>query len=309
MESTDKTVRFKGFSKWVQFQVVRVLFVVVQRLPLKVVFFLGTIIGRIAYYCFINKRALVYGNIENLKNWAKETEIQSSILEKETEALTKSLFVRNMENLLSSIFFLNKGKKRLHKSIKIENLELFEKIYAKDKNVIILFAHMGPWELIFQFPNLLSPIIEGSQMGCLYRPFNNYYTNRWYLNQRRRNGMKLFSRDDGFLGMIRFLKKESALFVPFDIRLREGVEVPLFGKPALTANLSTFFYRKTQAPVLSFSITQCGHAQWNLKFFELPTSDIKVEEETLFLKRANQLLEQIILESPCDYFFFQNRYK
>jgi lauroyl/myristoyl acyltransferase len=34
-----------------------------------------------------------------------------------------------------------------------------------------------------------------------------------------------------------------------------------------------------------------------------------VEDGSLFLERSNELLEQIILESPCDYFFFQNRYK
>ena len=309
MNSKDRTTRFKGFDKWIQFQVVRITYFSFQILPLKLVFSIGGLLGGIAFHCFKNRRLQVYENIQHLKIWAQEKGIQNLILAEDTQVLTKTLFVRNMANFLSSICLLNKGKKQLNNAIEIENLELFEKTYAGNKGVIVLFPHMGPWELITQFPNIFSSIIEPGQMGSLYRPLNNYYTNRWYLRQRQRNGMKLYSRDDGFLSMIRFLKKQSVLFVPFDQRLREGVAVPLFGKPAQTPNLSTLFYRKTQAPVLSFSIIQCGHAQWKMKFFQLPISDMNVEDGSLFLERSNELLEQIILESPCDYFFFQNRYK
>jgi len=134
---------------------------------------------------------------------------------------------------------------------------------------------------------------------------------RWIRSQRSAHGLKLFCKDDGFLKIVRFLKESSVLLVSHDQRMREGRQISLFGEAASTSNLFFSLHKMSKVPILSFSLTKVSDAKglkWKFKFYELATSSDQNVEESTFLKHSNALLERVILDSPLDYFFFQNRH-
>lgn len=304
--------KYKSIDKWGSFVLFLFLFNLFKRLPPSCAFRFGQLLGSIVFYCFPSRRKIVINNLERLKKWLFENEVKLSLMDEGTSSLSKKVFKRNFGNLLAAFSLSTRSRDRIEKYIDFDSLNVVQNVLDRGQGAIILFPHMGPWELMSIFGYLFQ---EGSgtpiEFGALYRPLNNFYLDRWLRSERALHGLKLFSKDDGFLKIVRFLKKPSVLLVSHDQRMREGRQVPFFGEMASTSNLFYSLYKMSKVPILSFSLFKVSDPKglkWKFKFYELATSSDQNVDELTFLRRSNALLEQVILDSPIDYFFFQNRH-
>ena len=135
-------------------------------------------------------------------------------------------------------------------------MELLKKAYEKNKGVIVLFSHSGPWELSAILPELIPMAVEKRTVCIMYRPLNNYYFNKWYLRKRGRYGAQLLSSDDGFFKITRLLKRGSFMQIAYDIRMQQGLEVELFDRLASTSKIPYVLHKASKAPVIAVNLVR-----------------------------------------------------
>jgi lauroyl/myristoyl acyltransferase len=310
-QAKDSSKNYKGVDKLLTVSLFFCLYHTLRLFPVKWVFQFGAFVGGLAFHCLKSRRAIVLQNLLRVKAWTTANQKEHGLLDGDPIFLTKQVFKRNFANIVSAISLSGRSPEVIEKFIEFESLELVLSVLKRGKGAIIQFPHMGPWELMSVFYYIFNKSGESHTCGALFRPLNNYYFNRWAFQNRSKYGVQLLSKDDGFLKIVRFLKAPSVLLVSHDQRMREGQRVSLFGEEASTSNIFYSLHKMTDAPILTFSFSKVQRAKelkWKFRFYELSTDGLEAEDEIGLLKRSNELLEQVILDSPLDYFFFQNRH-
>ncbi|MAH39817.1 MAG: hypothetical protein CML08_00215 [Puniceicoccaceae bacterium] len=312
MKQVGDTRKKRGFIRSVcMFSIYYLVHRILINLPLRLSLSIGRCCGHLLYRCFPSRRKIVLKNIQIMKAWAQSKGLSNSLLELEAADLAKSIFIQNLENFIFALVLMSKPQAVIKQHLRFKNFEVIEKAAQDNKSLLILFAHKGPWELL----TLTSQLVPGDLLyrkcvGAIYRPLANPFVDRWIKQIREKNGARLFSREDGFLTMVRFLKARGALFVAVDMRMKQGKPVLLFGKPAASSTIPLKLEKMTGALPLFFVLNKINHTQWEIAFEELPVVDVHTAEgEVAFLRNINEFLEHMIAKNPMDYFFFQDRYK
>ncbi len=99
------------------------------------------------------------------------------------------------------------------------------------KGGFIIGAHLGNWEALA----MIGPLL-GLKTGLIYRPLNNPYIK--FLLERRSRSAKADIYEKGragAMGMIATIRKGGFMLLLADQQLREGLNIPFFGRPAQTA--------------------------------------------------------------------------
>ena len=302
------TILISKALNWITSRIYLVLFLIVERLSLKQADKLGRFLGGLLFYSSIQRRKIVEENVQTLKAWADKRNLKNPLLDQDNKAISKKIYQSNAGNFFYSFALMNKSKATIDKHIKISNLELLKKVYEKNQGVIMLFSHAGPFELTVMLQRLIPTIFNECKMNIMYRPLNNTFTEKWYKRKRERFGAKLFSREDGFLKIIRNIRNGSLVILASDIRMRQGKKVELFDRLASSSKIPHALHKATKAPVVAISYARLDDFSWEIQFNEIGSSRDGVCSEIDLLKATNEHLEQIIFKNPHDYFFFQNRY-
>ena len=294
---------------WIAFRIYMFLFFIVERLSVKHADQFGRFLGGLLFNFSSHRRKIVEENVRTLKAWAKKRNLKNPLLDEDNRTISKRIYQSSAGNFFYSFALMNKSEATIEKNIRIRDLELLKRVYEKNKGMIMLFAHAGPFELTVMLPKLMPSIFNESNIAVMYRPFNNRYINQWYLRKRSRFDAQLFSREDGFFKIIRYIKNGGFMNIAFDIRMHQGEKIELFDRLASTSKIPYALYKATQAPVFVMRFVRVDDVSWEIQFKEILSSRDGFCSEIEFLNAANEHLEKIIFESPYDYFFFQNRYK
>lgn len=304
-----RSVFINEFSSWLASRIYILSFSIVEQLSLRSADKFGRFLGSLLFRLTVNRRKIVEGNVQVLKDWAVKQNLKNSFLDLDNKTITKKIYQYNAANFFYSFALMNKSKVVIENHIKICNLELLNKLHKKNKGVIMLFSHAGPFELPVLLPKLVPSIFDNCKLAGMYRPLNNRYMDKWYLRKRRRFGTLLFSRLDGFLKIIRHVKNGAFMNIAVDVRMRQGEKIELFGKLASTSKIPFALHKATRAPIVFVSFVRADHLSWEIQFEELSLPENGLFSEIDLLKAINQNLEQKIFENPYDYFFFQDRYQ
>ena len=224
----------------------------------------GRFLGGLLFYLSSHRRKIVEENVGTLKAWAEKRNLKNPLLDQDNRTIAKKIYQSNAGNFFYSFSMMNKPKATIEKYVKISdsNIELLKKVHEKNKGLILIFAHAGPFELIVMLPKLIPSIFKESKMAAMYRPLNNSYMNQWYLKKRSRFGALLFSREDGFFKIIRHIKNGGFMYVANDIRMHQGEKIELFDRPASTSKIPHAFHKATQAAVCAISFVRSDDVSW-----------------------------------------------
>lgn len=304
-----RSILFRKYSSWFSSRIYILLFLLVERLPVKFAYHVGRCLGSLLFGLSSYRSNIVVENVRILKVWAAKRNLKNPLLDRENKVIAKEIYQSNAGNFLYAISMMHKPVATIRKYLKINNSEILKKAQEKNKGVIILFSHSGPWELTVMLPELMPTIFQESQMVVMYRPLNNAYFNKWYLRKRSRYGAQLLSRDDGFFKIIRLLKNGSFVNLAYDIRMQQGQKIELFDREASTSKIPYVLHKASKAPVLAINLVRSGDLGWEIQFKEIVPPENSECSEISLLRASNNHLEQMIFKNPYDYFFFQNRYK
>ncbi len=197
-------------------------------LPLPLARAMGSGIGRVVYY-FARRR-----NKIALKN-------MSVGLPDKTEAEHREI-VKKMWRHFGMLFAESAhGTEVLEKSRR-KNMEWVREAQKQGKGGFICTAHFGGWE--FDVAKLVAPDFH---LNPVYRKANNPWLNKILFE--RRPGVKIPKGAAGARLMLETLNKGDFIAILCDQKLREGMEIPFFGKPAMTATAMAALSIKKGAPI------------------------------------------------------------
>lgn len=265
------------------------LFKFLSLFPLIILHSLGTILGKIVYWSSSKYRLRLNNNLE-----------QAGITHLRTQAVNhagKSILELPFVWCANTSTFLSK--------VNVENWEVVQEIIDQKKGVIFLTPHLGCFELSGKVLALRTPIT------CLYRPPRKAFLKPLLEGARADSGMKLAPANlTGVRALAKALKRGEAVgILPDQVPQQgEGVWAKFFGKPAYTMTLSSKLHQMTGAPiVLTYAERLPNGAGYIQRFFPFTEELIGNAEEQA--ATINKAMEQLIQQSPDQYFWSYHRYK
>lgn len=342
--------RFQGPVKYAEYFFARALITVLQRLPVGLAYRLGRTVGWLAWKLMARRRATVRKNLEIVNAWIKGREAcpgasadavvasdassrselapdrsseaseikndasscipRHSSLALPVEAQVREVFQRAGANLFSSFTFNRMSPDQAARHIEIEGVGHLQAALAKGRGVIVLLAHMGPWEALTQLPGLARRKygIE-APFGAIYRALNNHYLDNWYRRQREARGTRLFLSRYKFYAPVDFLRSGGMLGVISDQRASGGEDVLFFGQKTRGTPLPGLLAKRADCPMLAVAVQTVRPMRWRIR--------IQPAEQPVEAKRNRQTLansvaravESSLLQSIEDGFWFHRRFK
>ena len=198
-------------------------------LPLSVARHVGSGIGRVVGLCAFNRNKIA------LKNMSLGLPDKT---DKERREIAKKMWRH-----FGMLFAESAHGSEILKQSRRKNMGLAREALAAGKGGFICTAHLGGWE--FDVATLVSPDFH---LNPVYRKANNPWLNKILFE--RRPGVKIPKGTAGARLMLETLNKGDFIAILCDQKLREGMEVPFFGKPAMTATGMVSLAIKKDAPIL-----------------------------------------------------------
>jgi len=241
---------------------VRLLFLLIRWLPVRIAGGIGAGVGRAAYHLIRKHRHITLGNLARIypekgRAWRQHTARESFA------ELGRSLFEFPHVFLRSRRFLMSR--------VKVEGEAAFHQAIAKGKGVIIIAAHHSNWELGALMFSML-----GYDSSIIYRPMKQTPIENQLLHYRQRFGTIMRSRWEG----IRWLKKDlqagRAIGIMIDQHMSQGEQVPFLGHLANSTMLPAAIARRHGTPVFGAALHRVRHSFcFRLQFWpiDLPPSE------------------------------------
>ena len=182
-------------------------------------------------------------------------------------------------------------------------------IARRDAGQPMLFfsAHLGNWELTYPLMDRLK--VSG---GGVFRAPNNPYLN-WLFDRRAiYPDIELVPKGaTGARKSIEVLKAGKSLAMLVDQKMNDGIEVPFFGRPAMTAPALASLALKFDYPVIPVRVVRTEGAHFRVEFQE-PLQFTKSGDRNADLLAAmtqvNRVLEGWISEIPSQWLWLHRRW-
>jgi len=193
-----------------------------------------------------------------------------------------------------------------------ENIEIVGeeniKSFQNGKNpAIFIGGHIGNWEVQTKALSFL-----GINPLFVYRKPNNPWVDSLlhYAREKTQDDM-VAKGHEGARELVSALKKGRPLGMLIDQKLNEGLSIPFFGRPAMTAPAAAKFALKFDCPLMPIRVERIKGSQFRVTFYPPlkinKTKDGKKDiEETL--KTINQTLEDWIRERPEQWLWLHKRW-
>ena len=181
---------------------------------------------------------------------------------------------------------------------------------AKGGPAIFFTGHIGNWEIIP--PAAFS---RGVDIGFMYRAASNKLVDDIILRLREANfGRKIIMFPKGGAGARQayaHLARGGHLGMLVDQKLDNGISVPLFGIPAMTASAMASFAIKFKCPVLPVHVVRIGPARLQVICdapMAIPDTGNKDADVAAITAEMNRTLEHWIREKPGAWLWLHRRW-
>lgn len=264
---------------------------IVGQLPRSWVFYLGELMGGVAWHVMPGRRNTTLRNLRIA--FAGEQDLPA------LRRLARETFRRTGASLLSAVHTARIPANQLGNTLRIENIELLEQARADGKGVLLLLAHMGNWELLSRIIRLFP---RGTRTGAFYQPLTNPLLDALIRSRRETDGTVMFSKRENLLRIAGFLRGGGVAGVLADQRAgKQGQLVPFFGRLTRVSPLPSLLARRSKCSVLTMSLICEGPGKWVARL-----NTVAEPHNTMNCMAA---LEAAMKASPLDVFWMQERWK
>lgn len=168
--------------------------------------------------------------------------------------------------------------------------------------VILVSGHFGNYESV-----RAALVMDGFEVGCLYRPMRNPYFNAHYLHTLEDLGGPAFPQGKrGMLGLVKYLKSGGMLVLLNDLHQGRGASLTFMGKPAKTATTAAEMALKYNALIIPFYGTRLENGlDFKVELEEpIPATDAKTMTQAI-----NDNLQSRVEQTPEQWFWIHRRWK
>ena len=284
----------KKIVYFIEFILIKVLFIFFKIIGYKYSSNLGFLIGKIIGPIFRSKE-LIIKNLEkaNIQKQNDLKEIASNVLGNYGRIFAEYIHLKNFRN------------DKLKKYISIEGLEHLENLKKSKKRAVFISGHFNNFEL-------MAMQIEkaGIELATIYRPLNNFLLNKTMEQIRTENICKnqIKKGRAGSREIIKNLIKGKSIAIMIDQRVREGKKIEFFNNLATTTTIPAQLIKKYNCELVPVYIER----RKNNYFRMFVSKPIKIDKNKSILeitKFLNNLLERMILRNIDQWIWTHNRWK
>ena len=255
---------------------------------------LGDFIGRLFGPIFRSKK-LIENNLE-----------QSGIVDKKNYNKIISKIYGNYGRILAEYPFL-KGfrNNKLNKFIEIDGLENLNKIKKEKRRAVFVSGHFNNFELM-----ALQIEKAGINLCAIYRPLNNVFLNKT-MEEIRENFIcknQIKKGRSGTRQIIENIKKGNSVALMIDQRVREGIKINFFGKPASTTTIPAQLIKKYKCDLVPIYIERRKNNYFKM-FVSEPIKIGNNKSIKEITEHLNKILEKMILKNVEQWIWTHNRWK
>ena len=255
---------------------------------------LGDFIGRLFGPIFRSKK-LIENNLE-----------QSGIVDKKNYNKIISKIYGNYGRILAEYPFLKAFRNsKLNKFIEIDGLENLNKIKREKRRAVFISGHFNNFELM-----ALQIEKAGINLCAIYRPLNNVFLNKT-MEEIRKNFIcknQIKKGRSGTRQIIENIKKGNSVALMIDQRVREGIKINFFGKPASTTTIPAQLIKKYKCDLVPIYIERRKNNYFKM-FVSEPIkigNNKSIKEVT---EHLNKILEKMILKNVDQWIWTHDRWK
>jgi len=179
---------------------------------------------------------------------------------------------------------------------------------AEGRGVIAISGHFANWELI-----PLAAYLNGISGAGVYRAPNNPFIDDWLVQQRIKNTFpsQIPKGSEGGRLIIKALRSGKDVAMLIDQKMNEGLAVPFFGHPAMTAPAAATLSIRYDMPIIPIRIERIKGARFRVHFDAPPnltrTGDLNTDVYNLCVWH-NEYLEKAIRKNPGQWLWLHQRW-
>lgn len=255
---------------------------------------LGDFIGRLFGPIFRSKK-LIENNLE-----------QSGIVDKKNYNKIISKIYGNYGRILAEYPFLKAFRNsKLNKFIEIDGLENLNKIKREKRRAVFISGHFNNFELM-----ALQIEKAGINLCAIYRPLNNVFLNKT-MEEIRENFIcknQIKKGRSGTRQIIENIKKGNSVALMIDQRVREGIKINFFGKPASTTTIPAQLIKKYKCDLVPIYIERRKNNYFKM-FVSEPIKIGNNKSIKQITEHLNKILEKMILKNVDQWIWTHDRWK
>ena len=173
--------------------------------------------------------------------------------------------------------------------------------------LIFFTAHFGNWEI--------SPLLatkRGIDTTLVYRQASNPWSERQIQHWREKRGGHWVPKGrEGARAIVAALSKGGAVAILADQKFNEGLAVPFFGRPAMTAPAIAELALKFKAPLVPVRVERRDGARFHVDVLPpmaMPDTGTRRDDVMAILTAINALFESWIRERPGHWLWIHRRW-
>ncbi len=258
-------------------------------LPVHAASSVGAFLGHCLYY--ISKRRNQIGR-QNL-----------SFAFPEKSATERELILKKMWQHWGRVYAELPHGENLYHQAHFTGLEYLKKAARNKQGCFVCSAHIGNFELA-----VTTALFDNYCLNPVYRSANNPWLDKILF--QRRVGVLIPKGAQGAKKMIELLRAGKGVVMLCDQKLREGIDVPLFGKPAKTAPAIATVALKLNVPIFMARCIRGNDGRFNIDVYPLPVSQNPDKTQAIYetMLAINQEIEKWIRETPEQWLWVHRRF-
>ena len=180
---------------------------------------------------------------------------------------------------------------------------------VREEPALFLTGHAGNWEILGYFVSLL-----GFSMTALARPIDNPLINKWLLDLRESNGLRVLTKFGATPEVERLIERGERIgFIADQNAGDKGLFVPFLGRMASSYKSIGLLAMRHQVPVVAgFAKRTPGQFRYEIMITDVIRPDDWVDRpDPLFYitARFNRAIEQFVRLVPDQYLWVHRRWK
>lgn len=190
--------------------------------------------------------------------------------------------------------------------IQVAGAENIDALRDDGRPGLFFSGHLANWEI----PSLAT-IQRGVPMARIYRAANNPYV-EWLFRRRGGGDAELIPKGaKGARRALALLKEGGHIGMLVDQKMNDGIAVPFFGRPAMTAPALAQFALRFRCPVVPVRTERLNGARFRVTFhppLALPEDADRHQAVTAVMTAVNNILEDWIRERPEQWLWVHRRW-
>lgn len=269
-------------------------------LPLKWIYSIGSVLGKLAYYVVPSRRKIA---LDNLKIAFPEFPLRIR------DNIARDCFISMARSCLEVVHYSKRFPDL--RNIPVEGREYLDRALNENKGVILLTAHLGNFSLI-----CAALAQQGYKVNVITRPIKNKTIDVYAEYVKEKASVKTiasYPRKECVKQTVKALRNNELVMLLMDQNFGSGgVWVNFFGKLAATPTGPIVFALRTNAVLLPVYIIREGKSNHCIKFFSGVSLDYTGDTDETILINAVKLtgmIENWIKDYPALWTWIHRRWK